>query len=71
MRKKLVKGNLEWVKPRDKHLNAVKFTEDSHGKITYTKAEYNWMERLLIRLRLMKDKRYNGKYIVGIDPFDK
>lgn len=67
----ITKGNLEWVKPKERFQNGVKWVDDPNGKyskITYFK--YNWFERLLIWLRLKKDKRYDGKYMVGIDPFE-
>lgn len=66
----ITKGNLEWVKPREKYQNGVKWVDDPNGKYEIRRFEYNWFERLLIWLRLMKDKRYNGKYIMGIDPFE-
>lgn len=66
----IIKGNLEWLKPKEKCQNGVKWVDDPNGKYEIKRFEYNWFERLLIWLRLMKDTRFDGKkYIMGVDPF--
>ena len=70
MKEKIIKGNLEYIKPKHTHLNAIKWVDDPNGKYEIRRFEYNWIERLLIWIGLMNDKRYNTKYIMGIDPFE-
>lgn len=70
MKQKIIKGNLEYIKPKDNHLNGIKWVDDPNGSFEIRRFEYNWFEKLLIRIRLMRDKRYNGKYFIGVDPFE-
>lgn len=53
----ITKGNLEWIKPKEHFQNGVKWVDDPNGKYEIRRFEYNWFERLLIKLRLMSDKR--------------
>lgn len=66
MRKVKLKGNLEWIKPADKHLNGVQWVDDTNGQYEIIRFEYNWFEKILIRFNLMKDTK---RYFIGFDPF--
>ncbi len=69
MKKIIVRGNLEYIKPKEPFFSGVKWVEDTKGKYERTMIVYNWYERILIRLGLLKDKSYHGKfYIISCDP---
>lgn len=69
MKVRSVRGNIVWIKPKERFQNGVKWVDDPNGKYEIKRLEYNWFERLLIRCCIMKDKRYNG-FFIGIDPFE-
>jgi hypothetical protein len=65
-----IKGNFEWIQPKEKYLNGVKWVDDPNGKLEIIRIEYNLIERFLIWIGCIKDMRHIGKYIIGIDPFE-
>jgi len=65
----IVRGDIEWINPKEKYLNGVKWIDNPKGKYSrISHFKYNWLERILIRLRLLKPK-LNTKYLICIDPF--
>ncbi len=58
-----VKGDIKWVRPK---MDAVEWVENPNGKYRAPRFEYNWLERLLMRLKWMKPPKQ--QYVVGIDP---
>jgi hypothetical protein len=71
-----IRGRLEWTKPQEKFHNPVLWVDDANGNLTRIIIKYNWFERLLIRLRMKKDRsrfqKYISfqKYIMGVDPIN-
>lgn len=61
-------GRFEWI-TRNGEKVGTKWVDDPDGKFTIHRIEYNLFERLLIWLRLKKNKCYHGKYIIGVDPY--
>ena len=64
-----INGNFEWITRKGKKVGT-KWVDDPNGKHTIYRIEYNWVERLLIWLKLKQGKCYNGKYIIGVDPYN-
>lgn len=65
MKEKVIKGDFVWADPERKVLE---WKDNPKGKYTRIAIQYNWIERLLIKIKLMKDRNWSLKYVIGVDP---